>query len=90
MLAAGFGVRDLQGVLGEMKLEQSEQEREFCSKRGRSRKNEIGAKQAGLGELLQAGKIQMKWSRSKVSRKGRLAPSRKVVGEMELEQSEQD
>ena len=40
--------------------------------------------------MLQAGKIQMKWSRSKVSRKGRLAPSRKVVGEMELEQSEQD
>ena len=85
MLAAGFGVRDLQGVLGEMKLEQSKQEREFCSKRGRSRKNEIGAKQAGLGELLQAGKIQMKWSRSKVSRKGRFAPSRKDAGGTRLE-----
>ena len=32
MVVAGFGVRDLQGVLGEMKLEQSEQEREVCSK----------------------------------------------------------
>ena len=33
--------------------------------------------------MLQAGKIQMKWSRSKASRKGRYAPSRKEVGEME-------
>ena len=33
MLAAGIVVRDLQGVLGEMKLEQSEQERGACSKR---------------------------------------------------------
>ncbi len=32
MLVAGFGVRDLQGVLGEMELEQSEQERVVCSK----------------------------------------------------------
>ena len=85
MLVAGFGVRDLQGVLGEMKLEQSEQEREFCSNRGRSRKNEIGAKQAGLGELLQAGKIQMKWSRSKASSKGLFAPSGKDAGGTRLE-----
>ena len=56
MLAAGIVVRDLQGVLGEMKLEQSEQERGACSNRGRSRKNEIGAKQAGKGCLLQTGK----------------------------------
>ena len=56
MLVAGFGVRDLQGVLGEMKLEQSEQDKDVCSKRGRSRKNEIGAKQAGKGGLLQVGK----------------------------------
>ena len=90
MLAAGFGVRDLQGVLGEMKLEQSKQEREFCSKRERSRKNEIGAKQAGKGVLLQVGKMQVERDWSKASRKGSLAPSRKVVGEMELEQSEQD
>ena len=47
--------------------------------------DEVGAKQAGLGELLQAGKIQMKWSRSKVSRKGRLAPSRKDAGGTRLE-----
>ena len=47
--------------------------------------DEVGAKQAGLGELLQAGKIQMKWSRSKVSRKGRFAPSRKDAGGTRLE-----
>ena len=40
--------------------------------------------------MLQAGKIQMKWSRSKVSRKGRLAPSRKDAGGTRLEKSKQE
>ena len=43
-------------VVGDMELEQIKQEREFCSKRGRSRWNEIGVKQAGKGVLLQVGK----------------------------------
>ena len=33
--------------VGKMRLEQSEQDKDVCSKRGRSRKNEIGAKRAG-------------------------------------------
>ena len=47
MLVAGFVVRDLQGVLGEMKLEQSEQDKDVCSKWEESRKNGVGVKQAG-------------------------------------------
>ena len=40
--------------------------------------------------MLQVGKMQVERDWSKASRKGRFAPSRKVVGEMELEQNEQD
>ena len=40
--------------------------------------------------MLQVGKQLEKWSRSKASRKGRLAPNRKVVGKMKLVQSEQE
>ena len=40
--------------------------------------------------MLQVGKMQVERDWSKASRKGRFAPSRKVVGEMELEQSEQE
>ena len=41
---------------GGMRLEQIKQEREACSNRERSRWNEIGAKQAGKGGLLQVGR----------------------------------
>ena len=40
--------------------------------------------------MLQVGKMQVERDWSKASRKGRLAPSRKVVGEMELEESKQE
>lgn len=40
--------------------------------------------------MLQVGKWLEKWSRSKVSRKGKIAPSRKRVGKLELEQSKQE
>ena len=76
--------------VGGMRLEQSKLDKEDCSRRERCRKNEIGVKQAGKGGLLQSGKKLEKWSWSKASRKGRIAPSRKVVGEMELEQIKQE
>ena len=68
-----------------MKLEQSEQERAVYSKQESNWKNGVGVKRVGKGGLLQVGKQLEKWSWSKASRKGRLAPNRKVVGKMELE-----
>ena len=65
MLVAGFGVRDLQGVLGEMELEQSEQERVVCSKQEESRKNEVGVKQAGNDDQLQLEINQRRKTRKK-------------------------